>query len=413
MRKRIGVKPMSQESVQKPEGEPSIRATVGDHAVFVAVTMLYWTALYIYVPILTPYLEFRGVSLSSIGLVLGSYGFMQILVRLPLGIYSDKLRRRKPFIMLGLLTAALSCFLFTWEGTWMWALAGRVVSGISASTWVAFTVLYASYYVKNDATRAMGNISLITVAGQLVGMAASGWLADRWSWNGAFHTGILIGVLGLVVAFFIKEPKEGVDREPIRLQDLGSVVRSPVLLFASGLSILAQSVLFITMFGFTPLQATVLGAGNRELTLLVFAFMIPHAISNYTSGKWIAPRLGVGNTMTLSFAVSAICTLVIPFVPSFSWLLATQIIGGFAQGLHFPLLLGLSIQDIKPSKRATAMGFYQAVYSIGMFAGPFLAGWMNEAAGLSSGFYLGSAAAAAAAFLTLYGKSRRSIGPSL
>src|SRR5665647_2158591 len=124
------------------------------HILFIIVTLLYWTTLYIYVPILSPFLESRGLSYMLVGVILGSYGFVQIIIRLPLGIFSDRLRVRKPFLALGLATGALSCLLFAISDQWGWTLAARAVSGISASCWVAFTVLYASYYHKNDATLA-------------------------------------------------------------------------------------------------------------------------------------------------------------------------------------------------------------------------------------------------------------------
>ena len=50
--------------------------------------------MYTYVPVLSPYLESKSYTFSVIGIILGSYGFMQILIRLPLGIYSDKLGKR-------------------------------------------------------------------------------------------------------------------------------------------------------------------------------------------------------------------------------------------------------------------------------------------------------------------------------
>jgi MFS family permease len=36
------------------------------------------------------------------------------------------------------------------------------------------------------------------------------------------------------------------------------------------------------------------------------------------------------------------------------------------------------------------MGLYQALYAVGMFSGPFLAGWLNESWGLNGGFLFGS-----------------------
>ncbi|WP_081756976.1 MFS transporter [Gorillibacterium massiliense] len=393
-------------AAESKQEQATIATTRADRVLFTVVTLLYWSSLYVYVPILSDYLTFRGMSLFLTGLVLGSYGFTQIVIRLPLGMASDRLRRRKPFIMLGMVTAALACLLFPIAGSWGWPLLARIVSGVSASTWVAFTVLYSSYYPQNESTKAMGYISVMTAAGQLVGMTLSGWTVSQFGYHTLYMSGAVIGLAGFVAATFVKEPKSGVARDPIRMKDLTAVVSSPTLITVALLSILAHSVLFITMFGFTPLQAKALGAGKMELTLLVVAFMVPHAIANLLSGRKIAPKLGTGATLLIGFIVSGICTLLIPVASSYGWLLLTQVFNGFAQGLHFPLLLGLCIRDIEPSKRATAMGFYQAVYSIGMFAGPFIAGWLNDDYGLASGFYLGGILAFAAAFFLLASRKR-------
>ncbi|MBW7473209.1 MFS transporter [Paenibacillus oenotherae] len=380
---------------------PSIAATRLDHLVFVIVTLLYWTNMYIYVPILPPYMQESGYSAMLIGIVLGSYGFTQMLIRFPLGLLSDKLHKRKPFLMIGMLSGALSCYLFTMPDSWLWPLAGRMMSGVCASAWVAFTVLYAAYYASNEATKAMSNISFLTVGGQLIGMTLSGWLSDTFDWNAAFIAGIGIGLAGFLLVLAVKEPKGGVARAPISLHHLGEVVRTPSLIRVSILSILGHCVLFITMFGFTPLKATELGADSGQLTLVVIAFMIPHAIASLLAGRTLAPRFGTWNITALGFVLSAICTVSIIYSDSLSMLIVTQAVNGFAQGLYLPLLLGMAIQPFEMNKRATAMGFYQAVYSIGMFAGPFLAGFMNEGFGLDSGFWLGGAFAAAALLLTL------------
>lgn len=379
---------------------PAIAATRMDHLVFIIVTLLYWMNMYIYVPILPPYMQESGHSAMLIGIVLGSYGFTQMLIRFPLGLLSDKLQKRKPFLMIGMLSGALSCFLFTIPDSWLWPLAGRMLSGFCASAWVAFTVLYAAYYASNDATKAMSNISFLSVGGQLIGMTLSGWLAGMFDWNAAFITGIGIGLTGFLLVLAIKEPREGVARAPISMKHLHEVVRTPSLIRVSILSILGHSVLFITMFGFTPLKATELGADNGQLTAIVIAFMIPHAIASLLAGRLLAPRFGAWNITAFGFLLSAICTIAMVYSQSLSMLIITQAINGFSQGLYLALLLGMAIQPFELNKRATAMGFYQAAYSIGMFAGPFLAGFMNEGFGLNSGFWLGGAFATAALLLT-------------
>lgn len=377
-------------------------ASRGRLAVFSVVTVLYWLSMYTYAPILSPYLESKEYSYGIIGIILGSYGFMQVLIRLPLGIYSDKLGKRKPFIFLGFIASSISCLLFLLPGHWLWPLLARSVAGVSASAWVGFTVLFAAYYPPEQATRAMGTISFLTVAGQLIGMAASGILADSLGWHSVFIAGAAAGVIGLALAFAVFEAPPQQGRSPMRVKDLGTVIKSPMLLKVSALSILAHSILFITMFGFTPSQALLLGASKSGLTFLSVCFMAPHAITAILSGKVFAPRFGPWNTAMAGFFLSAVCTLSIPFMPGFAALCVTQAVNGFAQGLHLPLLLGLAIQEIEPAKRATAMGFYQSVYALGMFAGPFMAGWLNEGFGLAAGFYLGGGIALFASALTLF-----------
>lgn len=384
--------------------KPLIRANPRDHAIFAAVTLLYWTSLYSYVPILSPYLlEDLQVGGTMAGVVLGSYGFMQLMVRLPLGIASDRMQRRKPFIAFGMLTAGLSCLLFVAGASPGWALAGRTVSGISASTWVAFTVLYAAYYPPRDVTKAMSTISFLIVAGELLGMGLSGWLAEDFGVQSVFYAGAAAGLAGLLLTLFIKEPKEGVSRTPIRLADIGAVVKSGTLIRVSILSILAHGILFITMFGFTPSYATgVLGASNAELSLLSIVFMVPHALAQFFSGRLIVPKLGIWTTIGISFAFSGLFTTAIPFTESMTALYVTQALNGLAQGLHFPLFLSLAISGTAAEKQATAMGFYQAVYSIGMFAGPFIAGIINDWGGLNAGFWLGGMTGFASVAVTLW-----------
>lgn len=370
---------------------------------FTTVTLMYWISMYIYVPILSPYLSKMEYSLQFIGIVLGSYGLIQLLFRFPIGILSDTLGRRKPFIIAGMISTTLSCLLFLIPDLWLWPLLGRAVAGICASTWVAFTVMYASQFSNEEIPKAMGQISLLTVVGQMIGMLLSGALTDLFGTSAPFIGGAIAGFLGLLLSFKIYEPSTGTKREHGMSPSLiKEVIRTKPLLRASWLSILAHGVLFITMFGFTPLKATELGANGTQLTVLVFCFMLPHALAAIVATKWFIPTIGAQRTILLAFIVSGLCTFGLIWAPSLPWMYATQAFNGFAQGLHLPLFLSLAILDIKPQMKATAMGLYQAIYAIGMFSGPFIAGYLNKSYGMDYGFMLGGILAVLAAVFVLY-----------
>ncbi|WP_348520787.1 MFS transporter, partial [Bacillus safensis] len=71
--------------------------------IFSIISFIFWFSQFLYVPVLSPYLETLGGDYLLIGLILSSYGFLQLLCRLPLGILADYLKIRKPFILLGIL----------------------------------------------------------------------------------------------------------------------------------------------------------------------------------------------------------------------------------------------------------------------------------------------------------------------
>jgi len=381
-------------------------ASKRQHFIFAIATVLYWSTLYIYVPILSPYLEDRGISISLIGFILGSYGLTQVITRLPLGMYSDVMSRRKPFLIIGMLAGLISCALFMLPGTWGGPLAGRLMAGICAAAWVPFSVLYASYYPTNQTHQAMGTLSFLTVFGQLVGMSASGSLAAWGGWNYAFVCGIIVAGIGAIVALFVHEPRavttQAKTKPPTtnRIASLSSVFRSKLLWRVSILSLLAHGILFITMFGFTPLQASELGATKSQLTLIVIAFMVPHAIVSFISGRLLAPRFGSRNVIAAGFLLAAVFTAAIPYSDNLVSLALTQTGNGMAQAMYFPLLLSFAIRPFPIAQRATAMGFYQSVYSIGMFIGPYIAGGLNSLGGLRAGFLFGSSLGLIAAVIS-------------
>ena len=63
---------------------------------------LFWFSVYTYPSFLTTYAVNELKAPSTIaGMIVGSYGLAQLAFRIPLGILSDFLKKRKPFIMLG------------------------------------------------------------------------------------------------------------------------------------------------------------------------------------------------------------------------------------------------------------------------------------------------------------------------
>ncbi|GLG01407.1 MFS transporter [Alicyclobacillus hesperidum subsp. aegles] len=367
---------------------------------FYCVTMLYWFSTYTYVPLLSPYVLAIGGTLSMAGVIVGSYGFSQMLIRIPLGIWSDRIGRRKPFVIGGVAMGAASSLGLALTHSVAATLMFRLLAGVAAASWVVFTVLYASYHTPDEAPKAMGVISFYTSLGQLAASTLGGIVAERFGWHAPFWLGALGGAIGIALAFGIPDKPPAADNVGIQPREMLAVGRDRIVLGVSTLAVLAQIVTFTTMFGFTTTAATLLHANKMDLSWLTLASTLPNAIASLYSGgafsRWLGPR----NVVASGFVIAMVFTAAIPFVHHLGWLYITQACNGFGQGLCMPVLMGLAIRHVEARKRATAMGFYQAIYALGMFGGPAIVGWLDDAIGIGRGFLCVAGVSALAALLT-------------
>jgi len=354
---------------------------------FIFVTAFYWFSMYAYIPTFSPYIESLGASHKMIGLILGSYGFTQMLIRIPLGIYSDRINRKKIFVNIGILLSLISTTGMWFAETPALILIFRSLAGASAATWVSFTVLFSSYFKKDDTAHAIGLINASNKSGQVAGMLLGGIIAQALGQQFPFLLAAAGAVIGFILSLSVDEKKD-IDHRAITFREILKVARNKSLLTVSFLAILMMMIAHSTTFGFIPVAAKNLGATSFHLGLLTTITTIPGILSSYLSGSYFSQRLGEKTTVTIGFILLAFSCLMVPFIDHLYILYFNQMLNGFAQGMIFPVLMGLSIKNVEANKRGTAMGFFQAIYGLGMFAGPILVGTISDLAGLKVGFWM-------------------------
>lgn len=352
--------------------------------IMLIVTGFFWFSMYTYVPTLGPYAKQLGASYDMVGLIIGSYGFTQLILRIPMGVISDAWGSRKTFVIGGILVASLSGM-----GMWLVPTVGalllfRALAGVAASTWVDYTVLYASYFPGSEAPKAIGFINAVNNLGQVAAMLAGGYVAQTMGMEAPFILSAVFGGIGIVLSLFVQDKR--LKPKPVNTLVLQEALHDENLLRLSALAVILQIVTYVTVFGFLPMAALGLGASSFELGLLTTITMVPSIFSSAMSGSFFRKHFGERATLVAGmFIMSASCA-VIPFISSLEWLYFSQALGGFGRGLVFPLLMGLSIKNFATDKRSTAMGVFQAIYGLGMFGGPVLAGVLSSNFGLAAGF---------------------------
>jgi MFS family permease len=364
-------------------------------------TIFYWSALYVYVPTLSPYAKELGGSLTVIGLVVASYGFTQLLFRFPVGIWSDNSGRRKPFVISGFLFALAACIgLAISPNPWI-LLIFRGLSGVSASMWVAYTIMYSRYFHDSQSTRSMSLITFFTGFSQMISTYFGGIIAEKYGWLAPFYWGAGLSLLGALVILPVSENKIE-NRVSFSFRRLLAVASHKRLLIVSIITALSQFSVFVTTYGFLPIYATDIGASKSQLGVLMFVIHLTQTLSMYLAGTFVAPRFGYKITVCFSYISIAFVMAITPYIQSIHPLILANGLGAFGRGFAYPILMGLAIQGIPLEEKATAMGFYQAVYAIGMFLGPAVGGFIGDAFGLKGVFFCAGAIYLAASIMSAF-----------
>jgi MFS family permease len=335
-----------------------------------------------YVPILPTHARALGAAEDQIGLILGSYGMTQLFLRLPLGLLSDRIGRKKAFALLGTALVGVSGLGLALAKTPMALFAFRAVSGGAATAWVTISVLYNSHFPIEHAVRTSGQLNFLSAVGQILAMSTGGYLAQRYGAGATFWASMVLSV-PVLLAFSVVRDVRARPGLGITWPQFGKAITTPRLLLVSGLAACSQYALFGTSLGFAAVRAQDLGASDAQLGILTTAVQVAKAIPMLALSLRGRPRSGRWMTV-LGLSLIAAPLFVFPFLARFHLLVLCQAVIGLGVGIAFPVLMGLALQSVEPEARASAMGVFQSVYAIGMTLGPVISGGVARAWGITA-----------------------------
>ena len=347
------------------------------------LVLLFWMALYTYPPQLAVYSGKLGADPVLTGLILGSYGLSQMVLRVPLGIASDLLRRRKPFILLGCALILISGLGLALSGTPGQLLFSRGIAGAAASAWVIFTVWFSESFDPAEAPRAMAQIMVYNQFGCLAGTLSGGLLSQWLGTRASFWMSAALGAAAVLLAAGLPEGSIDENRKPVQLKDMVSLLKDPLLLSMSLAALLIQVVQYGTTQGFTPKLGAQLGGSAALLGFLSSVAVMGSAASTTLNSRVTLKKFGAQKMILGGILWYSAATILLPMVSkNIPTLLAMQFLAGVGNGFCYPLLMGLAIRDTAPEQRGAAMGIYQSVYACGMFLGPAVTGFFQTRASL-------------------------------
>lgn len=342
-------------------------------ALLPAVVILFWFAQYVYIPYQTPYLLSRQVSEAFLGSILGAYGITQMLMRIPIGVMADSVGRHKMFILSGALaagTASLLRFLFPGGAGF---LAANLLSGIASSTWISFMVLYTGSFSEEDQQKATGRIVLCNNVGILLGFLLSSLTYRHFGMKFLCFLSILAGGAAALLAIRLHE---GQGKGTLTLSSFRSlkVCFQKRLILFSLLALIQQGIQMSTAMSFTAQILKERGGSDFLVGLSSIIYMVSAVSTSAFSSSKRAVRVGARIWVPLVFLMLGLYCILIPRTAFLPLLLVWQVLPGMATGILFSNLTTEAMKGIPKSVKSTAMGFYQAVYALGMTLFPIFTG---------------------------------------
>lgn len=350
---------------------------------YAIVAFLYFAGLYLYVPTLPTYVRGKAPNLALVGVALAQYGLWQALVRLPLGIVADWAGRRKPFILAGLVLVGLGALIMGTSERIGGMIVGRAITGLAAGAWVPLVVSFNSLFPAEKTVRATALLTLVSSSGRIAATASTGSLNAWGGYSLPFFLAVGVAALAALILLFVQERRHPPKRPALR--EVGRLITQRNVLLPAILAAVVQYAVWASTFGFIPLLAENLGATGMTQSALVSLYVGVVALGNLLTsalgGRFRGSRLALFGFITMAAGLTMVTV-----TDSLSLLFLAQCCIGMAEGISYPVLMGLSIRYVNDAQQTTAMGLHQSVYALGMFGGPWLSGLLADQIGIQPMF---------------------------
>lgn len=348
-----------------------------------------------------------GAPAIAVGIIEGLAETTAALLKLASGLWSDRLPRRKPFLVAGYGIAGLVRPLIGLAGSWPAVLALRVADRIGKGIRSApRDALIVDVSPPERLGRSFGFHRSMDHAGAVAGpLIASALLLYGLSLRNVFLLAAIPALLTLIVlAGFLKEPVRTAfsthDSNPTT-----SPLSPPKPRLSGNLRVLLFSIFVFTLGNSTDafllLRLSESGVPAPWLAALWAAHHVVKMAANLWGGI-LADRIGKKRPLLAGWLLYAMIYLGFGFSLSPSATIALFLLYGLYYGLTEPSEKALVGMLSSADTRGKSYGYYHFAQGFGALPASLLFGWLWHAFNFQTAFVTGAVLAAAASLLLVF-----------
>ncbi len=334
------------------------------------------------IPILPLYAISLGATLAIVGLIAGGYGLTQFILKLPIGVWSDRAGRRKIFIAAGLFIAAaggLGLMLST--NPWQ-LMMSRILQGFGVAMIALFTVIFSNFYPPEKRPTATALAMGFIGTGAVLGTFFTSILVGSIGYNGIFLASTICAFVAGLLALAISETRIKVETT-ITLKRLAQISKIPLVYLPSTGLFLLTVAYFGVIMAFFPVYATSLNINQGTIAIMMATASLAYALFNFIGGP-LTEKAGHKRILLTGSILVGLSAIALPFITAQAELFIACFVVSMGYGLTFPAALTLALAPVLPREFATSNGIFFTIYSFGIIVGPMIVGLLAGLVGLQT-----------------------------
>ena len=327
-----------------------------------------------------------GASRAALGALEGSAEVVSYAFRMVSGSLSDKVGKRKIFILAGYGLSTISkpflAITAIWQEAFLVRMGDRIGKGLRTAPRDA---LISDSVYESSSGKAFGLHRTIDQMGAIAGPIAAFALLQVTDIRGVFLVSLIPGAIAVIILiFFVKEVtiRRLSDGTKSIFSNIGTVIKGNrsfvILLLITGLFNLGAY-----NFSFVLLRASDLGV-QEDFIPIVFAIInVAHTVTGIPSGM-LADRIGKEKVLIIGYAVFVISTLLMAALNgNFIYSYIIGAIFGVYIGISETVQRAVIPRYISSELRGTAFGVYNLVLGTSFFVSNVIFGYLWDSYNLN------------------------------
>ena len=304
-------------------------------------------------------------------------------------LISNRLKKRKNFVLIGSLFSASFYFLMTITQDYFLLLVFRFLQGFfTVLCWQTLMTLTLDISNNKNRGRNMGVFGIFLALAMGSGPIFGGIFAQIGVLV-PYYSAVILSLCVLLVSFFMLQEPENISSIPSISKNLKILVDKPKLIIPGIFNLVDRLHIGFILLILPLMLQLELGVepGLRGMVLGLFA--TPFILLQYPIGN-LSDKYGRYKFLIVGSIFTALMLMVMGILAQIGFLILIVgfILLGIGNGLTGPPAMALVGDVIDPAENALGMGFFNLMGNIGIIIGPLFGGFLVDSTNFIITFFL-------------------------